>query len=379
MRSTVIDRRRMLALAAAALAAPVCARDPGRAAGAARAAYLSACADAAGQHRVRGFDARGRLAFDLALPGRGHAFALRPDARIAVNFARRPGRFAAVLDLRRGVQLHTIETPYERHFQGHGTFSHDGRMLYACENDFDAARGVLGVYDAAQRFRRVAELPTHGIGPHDVRLLSDGVTLAVANGGIATHPDWPRLKLNVPDMAPSLAYVDRRDGRLLEAVRLAPQLHQLGIRHLALGHADNVAIAMQYEGPAGDEVPLVATHRRGDALRLCNGPPAMQRAMRHYCGSVAFDRAGQVLAVSAPRGNLITCWDAMRGAYLCAVQLADGCGIAPAPRPGRFLASSGRGGALEIDARSGRATPVVSAMLAAAHWDNHLAAVAAQP
>jgi hypothetical protein len=61
------------------------------------------------------------------------------------------------------------------------------------------------------------------------------------------------------------------------------------------------------------------------------------------------------------------------------VQLADGCGIAPAPRPGRFLASSGRGGALEIDARSGRATPVVSAMLAAAQWDNHLAAVPAQP
>lgn len=100
-----------------------------------------------------------------------------------------------------------------------------------------------------------------------------------------------RLKVNMPEMTPSLARVDRRDGRLLEAVRLAPEPYRLGIHHLALGHADAVTIAMQYEGPAGDEVPLVATHGRGGAIRLCNGPPAVQRARNsnNSNGTQAFD------------------------------------------------------------------------------------------
>ena len=82
------------------------------------------------------------------------------------------------------------------------------------------------------------------------RLLSDGETLVVANGGLATHPDLNRAKRNLPTMAPSLCTIDRRDGALLQELRLDPALHQLSIRHLAVGPADTVALAMQYEGAA---------------------------------------------------------------------------------------------------------------------------------
>ena len=170
-------------------------------------------------------------------------------------------------------------------------------------------RGVIGVYDAERSYRRAGELPSHGIGPHEIGLLSDGETLVVANGGIATRPDLPRVKLNLPTMAPSLCLVDRRDGTLLQERRLDPALHQLSIRHLAVGPEDTVAGAMQYEGPAGNLVPLVAVWRGVEGLHLLRGPAAVLRAMKHYCGSVCFDPSGRTIAASAPRGGIVTFWD----------------------------------------------------------------------
>lgn len=292
-------------------------------------------------------------------------------------FARRPGTFALVIDLAGGRVIREVRSPEDRHFYGHGVFGPDGRLLYAPENDFEAGHGVIGVYDGGAGYARVGELPSHGIGPHDVRLLSDGETLVVANGGIRTHPDLPRMKLNLQTMAPSLAYVDRRDGRPRRLVPLPAHLHLLGIRHLAVGAGDTVGVAMQYEGPAGDRVPLVGCHRGDGPLRLLEGPVQVVAAMKQYGGSAAFDRDGRILAVSAPRGNLVTFWDVARGAFLSAVPVPDGCGVAPGPHPGTFLVSSGLGGAVTADARTGRARHLGSAFLAESRWDNHLVSVRA--
>ena len=364
--------------------------------------YLGAGVSAGGSYRVSGFRASGARVFDLGLPGRGHSFAVRPDRRTAVLFARRPGRFALVLDLVRGAVAAELATPRDRHCYGHGVFSRDGRFLYASENDFQGERGVIGIYDAGKGYQRAGELPSHGIGPHEIGLLSDGTTLVIANGGILMRPDLPRVKLNVATMAPSLCYVHRGDGGLVQEHRLRdrlhqpkvrdagplssvssrgpafrrndgferrldPALHQLSIRHLAVGRDDTVAVAMQYEGPRGDLVPLVALHRPGAAesapLLPLQAAPGVWRAMKQYCGSVCFDPGGRVLAVSAPRGNLVTFWDVGAGVHLRSSRIDDGSGIAPGERPGEFLASSGRGGAAVIDAFSGKATPLDNAFV----------------
>ena len=336
--------------------------------------YLSARAVAAGGYRVSGFTADGARRLDLPLPERGHSFAVRPGGRTAVHFARRPGRFALVLDLAQDVVVRKLKTPPDRHFYGHGAFSHDGRLLYATENDFEAERGVIGVYNAERCYRRVGALPSHGIGPHEIALLSDGETLVVANGGIATHPDLPRVKLNLLTMAPSLCYIDRRDGMLMQMLRFDLALHRLSIRHLAVGPDDTVAVAMQYEGPAHNRVPLVALQRGGGRLRLLQGPRAILHAMKNYCGSVCFDMGGGTIAVSAPRGGLMTFWDVGSGRYLSYARVSDGCGVAPGLRPGEFLASSGQGGVVIIDAQSGASRPLAVHGLETARWDNHLVA-----
>ena len=339
--------------------------------------YLGARAGPDGRYRAGGFLASGAAAFDLGLPDRGHSFAVSPDRRTAVLFARRPGRFAIAIDLVGGAVAAEFTTPHDRHFYGHGVFGGDGRFLYASENDFHGERGVIGIYDADKGYRRAGELASHGIGPHEVGLLSDGVTLAIANGGILTRPDLRRVKLNLATMAPSLCYVDRRDGRLLLERRLPASHHQLGIRHLAVSPDDTVAVAMQYEGPRGHLVPLVALHRAGAGgsapLLPLKGVPGVWRAMKQYCGSVCFDSSGRILAVSAPRGDLVTFWDTRTGSHLSSARVPDGSGVAPGEQPGEFLASSGLGGVTVIQAWSGGSTPLDTAFVNARRWDNHLA------
>ena len=96
------------------------------------------------------------------------------------------------------------------------------------------AASLIGVRDATDGYKQIGEFRAHGIEPHDIALLPDGRTLVVANGGIRTHPDRGGEELNLASMRPSLVYVDVQTGDLLEEHRLAPALHQLSIRHLAL-------------------------------------------------------------------------------------------------------------------------------------------------
>ncbi len=373
------DRRGFLALAGAGLLVPWLSAARPAAARPAAALYLSARQDAAGEYRLGGFDLAGAMRLDLPLPGRGHALAVHPGRPHGVIFARRPGRFALVIDLARGALVATIETPPGRHFYGHGVFSPAGDLLYATENDFAGERGVVGVYAAAAHYQRLGELPSHGVGPHDIHLLGDGETLVVANGGILTHPELPRAALNLPTMDPSLVYLRRRDGHLLGQVRPEPQLRQLSIRHLAVGPDDSVAVAMQYQGPQGDDVPLVALHRGRGPLRFCRAPHGGWRRLRQYCGSVVFDTTGTLLAVSSPRGNRVLSWEAGSGRFQSGFELPDGCGLVPTPQAGRFLVSSGTGSVVLWDARSGAVQPLAALFAAARRWDNHLAAAPYPP
>ena len=373
---TRIDRRallRMIGGGAGALLAPARSSRAGR-----ERLYLAARVDAAGACRVGAFDSAGSLRLDLALPLRGHGFALHPRRPEAVCFARRPGTVALAFDVARGIPLAEFRTPPGRHFYGHGVYAGDGRLLYASENDYVNQRGVIGVYVPEERYRRRGELPSHGIGPHELALLGDCETLVVANGGIATHPDAPGVKLNLPSMESALVYLDRRSGRALERAALPRTLHALGIRHIAVARDGRVAVGMQYEGPRSDVVPLVGLHRRGRALAFFDAPDPAWRAMRQYCGSVAFDASGRVVAASAPRGDAITLWDARSGGYRHALPVADGSGVAPTGTPGAFLATSGRGGAFVVDVRGGR-RPLPAVPAAAGRWDNHLCAVESPP
>ncbi len=370
---TVIERRHFLAGAAGLFAAWGL---PWRAAEAAAGAryYVSACAGEDGETLARVVGEDGRVVATLPLPDRGHGAARRPGRREVLVFARRPGHFAVVFDPLSPEPARRIDAPQGHHFYGHGVFSPDGRWLFACENDYEKARGCIGVYDAAAGYRRESELEAYAIGPHEMALLSDGRRLVVANGGILTHPDKGRRKLNIDSMQPSLAYIDTVSGELLHDHRLAPDLHQLSIRHLAVTPGDEVGFVMQYEGPRDRLVPLVGLQRGEEDIVLPQADSSVLRAMRQYCGSAAMDTSGQVLAASAPRGGRVTFWSMAARSYLGSFELGDGCGVAASGEPGGFLLSNGYGKLVHCNVLSGATAALDDPQATAVAWDNHLVA-----
>jgi hypothetical protein len=373
-----VDRRRALkllargGLAAALVPAwPAGARTPGR------RLYLSAKEGAAGGFFYSGFEAEHGEVFAVPLPDRGHGAAVHPTRREAALFARRPGRFAVIVALPSGAVVAELASAPDRSFNGHGAYSGDGALLFATESDYAQEAGFLAVFDVAGGYRHLGAMATHGLDPHEVRLLGDGRTLVVANGGLLMDRTARGVKLNVPTMDPSLVYLDARDGARLRQVRLPRAMHQLSIRHLALAASGAVAVAMQYEGPAGDLVPLVALDPGEGDMRLLQGPPAAMRRLKSYCGSAAVDASGRVLAASAPRGGMIAFWDlAEGGRFLGLAEVADGSGIDAGAEPGAFIASSGLGGVFSLDGRAGTSRPAAPAIDPGDHWDNHLTAVA---
>lgn len=347
----------------AALAGPVRAEAGGR------ALYLSAyaTAGAAPGYGVAALDAAGAVRFATVLPGRAHGIAVRPGAAEAVVFARRPGRWFVPLSLADGTAGPVVAVPDDRRFTGHGVFSTDGRLLFVAEDDVPREAGAIGVYDAADGYRRLDALPTHGIGPHELILIGGGSVLAVANGGVITHPDTGRAKLNLDEMDASLTYVEAASGRLLDQARLPGRYGNLGIRHLAALADGRIAFGAQDERPTGELQPLTGTHRPGGGPpRLLDSPDAVLSRLAGYIGSVAVD--GALIAASSPNGGTVGLWDAGSGACLGAVALADGCGLAP-DAAGGFIATSGLGVV---------GTVGTAAALADQHrdpafrWDNHL-------
>lgn len=363
----MMARRSVLAGLGAASVLPLL----GSAASGAAAArlYLNAYGDRAA-FGLAGFDADGQIRYRLPLPGRGHSFARRADRRIAVAFSRRPGDYALVFDPVDGTAQHLILAAEDRNFCGHGAFAADGRLMFATEAIGSTGDGVLGIYDAADGWRRIGEFSTHGLDPHEIRLMPDGRTLVVANGGILMKADMPRLKLNIPDMDPSLVYLDARDGSLMRQIRPAADLRQLSIRHIAIDRHGRVAVAMQYEGPETDPVPLVALHDApagAGHLDYLPMPEEQRMAMRQYCGSAAMDVSGRHLAVSSPRGNRVLVWDMDRLALAHAGEARDVCGIAAQPEAG-FLVSNGLGHIYRMD-RDGLQ---VLGNAEGLQWDNHM-------
>lgn len=374
---TEIDRRGLMRGAAGGLTAALAWAVLPKFAQAGGTLYLGGRETADGRFAVAVADAGGRTRNLVALPARCHGLAKRPGRGEAVAVARRPGTFAAVFDLAAHEPSQVFHTPKGRHFQGHAVFDPAGRTLFTAENDYDKGRGVIGIYDATDGYKRIGEVPCHGIGCHEVILMPDGRTLAVANGGILTHPDSGRIKLNVPTMEPSLAYVDPADGRLLDRLE-APEgrRRKLGIRHIVALPDGRLALACQDEGPAVDAMPLVALHRPGSGqLTPVQAPPALWRAMTRYCGAIAADPAGRVIAASAPRGNCVVFWDTASGRHAGTLDIADSCGIATGPAAGTIAVSNGMGAFLAYDPAAPRTVPRPAS--GALPWDNHIIAVTA--
>jgi hypothetical protein len=323
-----LNRRRvLLAAAALPLARPVLA--------ASRPVLLASGRDADG-FAAFGLDARGAILWRRALPGRAHGFALAPDRRRAVIFARRPGAWALPLDPGSGAAGPAWSAGGYA-LCGHGQFAAGG-LVAATATDAEG-EGHLLLFDA-RTGRRAGAWPTGGADPHEVlRIAADA--FVVANGGDAAD-------------ASSLVRMDDRTGRRLARAGAAPDLARLSLRHLAVLDGAAVVVCQDRSQP-DPSVPLVAAWR-DDGLDWLDLGPGIA-TMRGYCGSVA--SRGAALCVTSPNGGVAVEWPS-RAAHA----IADVCGVA-ALGDG-FVLSSGGGEVI---------LPGGGLRRHAVQWDNHMVAL----
>ncbi|MEC7761191.1 MAG: DUF1513 domain-containing protein [Pseudomonadota bacterium] len=324
--------------------------------------FLAAAQEPDGSYALHGLDSAGIETFSVPLPARGHAACGHPTRAEAIGFARRPGRFALVIDCATGHVMRELEPPEDRHFNGHGAFSADGARLFTSEQEIVGSVGHVGVWET-EGYTRIDSFPTTGLGPHELRLMPDGAHLVIANGGIQTDD---RDKLNIDTMEPSLVYTDLA-GRVIEKVVLDPDLHQNSIRHLAIRDDGLVAFAMQWEGAPGAATPLIGLHRMGEAPVLGSAPLTEQLLMEGYAGSIAFAGNGAEVAITSPKGGRLHRF-APDGTFLGELKRTDVCGLATLGEG--YLASDGLGGLIALDATGPHALNRLPSA-----WDNHLIAI----
>lgn len=326
---------------------------------------LTAANDAQNQSWLIGLSGDGGEVFRRPIPSRGHAAAVHPHHAVAVAFARRPGQFAVVLDCHTGQELGRLVSPSGYHFYGHGAFSADGRHLLTTENAYEDGAGRLGIWDATDGYKRIGEVSSGGIGPHEIIRLPDG-GFAVANGGIQTHPDYGRAKLNLPDMRPNLTYL-AADGTLQDRIEPPAELHQNSMRHIDCDSNGRVVIAMQWQGNPLRPVPLAALHKKGQPLRNLDHPETVR--LKQYAGSVAITADGTEILVTGPKGDHLIRFNGQDGSPRPGQHLALASGVTAF---GDAFAVSFKDGIALVNGTDlhhvGAAGPLV--------WDNHLVAVA---
>lgn len=328
-------------------------------------AYLAAAAKSDGSFVLCGIGMALNVTFEIPLPARGHAAAAHPTRPEAVAFARRPGTYAVVINCVTGEPKARLKSPKGRHFYGHGVFSQDGNWLFTTENDYEAGRGRIGVWDVTQGYKRSGEFSSGGIGPHDIKRLPGSNTFVIANGGIDTHPDSGRTKLNIATMQPNLTYLI--DDEAVETVILPSEMRKNSIRHLALSDDGDVAFGMQWQGD-GNASALVGSHKRGFDPVILEAPEPKMRAMNGYIGSIAYSKTGKMIAVTSPRGGLIQMYDAYEHTLKHVIEVTDVSGIAPHADGFAITAGTGQIGSVFGDLKVLR--PMANHM-----WDNHLIVV----
>lgn len=331
---------------------------------------LSAYTTSEGKHFIAGVGRNGEDVFALEVPWRAHDSLALPGNQQALFFARRPGTRAYVVDLNRGTLQHTITSAPNRHFYGHGCVSVDGRHLFTTENNIDNSSGCIGIYDIRSGFKRLGEWHSHGIGPHQLALLNDGRTLAVANGGIQTHPERGRDKLNLDTMQPSLAYVDSESGTLIDA--FLPPHHQQSIRHLAVAPDDSVVVAVQFQGDPDTLLPLAYQHAGEQQLQPLAEDEMIWQRHQQYTGSVCISDDGHRALLSSPRGGIVSAWDLRERKLLSIIKQRDGAGVAFDPNSREFALSNGQGQITSVGAADLMQNRQHSHYFAGRRWDNHM-------
>lgn len=334
---------------------------------------VSGCSDKKGKFFVAAFDLEGRLINKVALPARGHGvIAMKSKPGHALIFARRPGNYVLEVDFNRGEVVSNIAVSAGQRFYGHGILIENDSILLTTENDYQQGKGLIVLRDRKSQ-QIIEQYDSGGIGPHQLAVMpnSNDQQIVIANGGIKTHPEQARKKLNLNSMQPNLAYMALGSGQIEGKFELENK--QLSIRHLDVSAQGKVVAGLQYQGASTDEVPLAISHHGEDQLSLLKADTNTWRSMKQYTASVCINSKKNTVAITCPKADLITFWKLDSNEFITSHKLKDSAGATLIEDS--FIASTGRGRI--ISHRDPLKSYQVNADFDDLRWDNHMTAILA--
>lgn len=221
-----------------------------------------------------------------------------------------------------------IEAMDNHLFYGHGAYSTDGSLLFATESRIDSQDGAISVRDA-ETLSVVGRFPSYGKSPHECKLVDQGRTMLVTNGGGAHG-----------DELPSVSYIDVDSQKLLERVTLHNE--DLNAGHVALNSSGQLIVI---------SAPRAGLNQRlagGVSIGLEQGRLSPAKADANFTEklfgealSVSIHDELDLAAVTHPDGNLLTIWSLQDQRLVKSIQLPGPRGVELTVDQSAFVVSFG--------------------------------------
>lgn len=325
--------------------------------------FVSCGSDQSGNYYAIACTENGMSASKVMLPSRGHGvlpIANKPGH--AFIFARSPQTYIVEVDFNKGSVVNQTKTKEGQHISGHGCLTPDDKYLICTENDYINNKGIIVVRDV-ETLKEINQYYSGGMGPHELKIMPDGKTIVVANGGIKTHPDQKGKKLNIETMKPNLTYIEAHSGKILSQHTLSD--HKLQIRHLDVSQKGKVVAALQNEGKKPGTVSLVMSHYGAETPVLFEAPERIWEIMNNYAGSVEIDDVSNTVIVTSSKTNSTGFWDLTTGKFISLISTPKGSGAFH--KNSKTIITVADGGILEIDTKNTRQVGRQEGV----KWDNH--------
>ncbi|GLR69922.1 DUF1513 domain-containing protein [Agaribacter marinus] len=308
--------------------------------------FISCASNRQNEHFVVAFTQAGILS-QTKIPVRGHdCIPMTSKANQAVVIGRRPDTFAAVIDIAEGKIIRTFASEAKHHFYGHGRLICDDQYLVTTENAYEAGDGYLVVRDT-ESLKVLNRCKSGGIGPHDIAVLPNSqnqagainaLKLVVANGGILTHPDYPRIKLNIDSMQSNISIVNLFNGEIENHID-APN-KAVSLRHVDVNENQQIVVAGQHQHKHHGNTPLVFSAIPNDEyLQPFDLPSSTWQSMKGYTASAKVSSTSAF--VSSPRGHKLYVFDLASNALAQTIHMRDVAGLINTNKS--VYATSGKG------------------------------------
>ncbi|MFK7730794.1 MAG: DUF1513 domain-containing protein [Pseudomonadales bacterium] len=213
-------------------------------------------------------------------------------------------------------------------FYGHGAYSTDGSLLFATESGIGTKDGTISVRDA-NTLSVLGRFPSYGKSPHECKLVDQGRTMLVTNGG-GVQGDEP----------PSVSYIDVDSQKLLERVTLENE--DLNAGHVALSSSGQLlVVSAPRAGLSQRRAGGVSMGVEDGKLLQAKANSVVSEKLFGEALSVSIHDELNLAAVTHPDGNILTIWSLKEQRLLKSIQLPGPRGVELSSDQSAFIVSFG--------------------------------------